>query len=331
MSSLNARTRIASSASPASVADLVEAAVVGAFGGRCVRGQPVRLAAALAADLRAERLRLAVAEDLRPGRGLRDLDVRHVDRRDGARSRLQQFAAAKDHEKQQRDGGVDEEARSEGRHGRERQAGLGDDAVGDAAVDRDRGEAAGLRAMDHHEAHQQRRDLVAEGEAEGDRGDDGDGARAHRADRGQQRRDQEHDPWDRGEAALHGANREADQPVDGAVVLRQREEPGNADERQEQASGEAVDDLGGLLAGKERADEEGADEGKHAHVDGPERRDDEHGDQGVDRDQLRCHPGFPPRLSFGAPGDAGSWEGLAATLPSIRHARPYTLNLPCCI
>ena len=216
--------------------------------------------------------------------------MRDGDRRDLHRPGLQQLAAAEHHEEQQCDRGVDEEAGGEGGHRAERQTGLGDHAVGDAAVDRDRGEAAGLGAVHDHQAHQQRRDLVAEGEAERDRGDDRDGARADRADRGQERRDAEHDPRDRGDAALHRAHREADQPVDGAVVLRQREQPGDADEGQEQAAGKAVDDLGGLLAGEERADEEGADEGEHAHVDGPDRRHHEHGDERVDRDQLGCHP-----------------------------------------
>ena len=54
--------------------------------------------------------------------------------------------------------------------------GLGDDAIGDAAIDADRREAAGLRAVDHHQTHQQRTDLVLDREAQGDRGDDRDRA-----------------------------------------------------------------------------------------------------------------------------------------------------------
>jgi hypothetical protein len=82
---------------------------------------------------------------------------------------------------------VDEEAGQEGGDLVEGQPGLLDHPVGDAAVDADRGEAARLRAVDHHEPHQERADLVLHGEAERDRGDDGDGAWADRSDRGEHR------------------------------------------------------------------------------------------------------------------------------------------------
>ena len=58
------------------------------------------------------------------------------------------------------DSEVDAEARQEGRDLAERKPGLGDDPVGDAAIDADRREAAGLRTMDDHQTHQQRRDAV---------------------------------------------------------------------------------------------------------------------------------------------------------------------------
>ena len=102
--------------------------------------------------------------------------------------RLQELAAAEREEEQDGDSEVDAEARQEGRDLAQRKPGLGDDPVGDAAVDADRREAAGLRAMDDHQTHQQRRDAVLEREPERDRGDDGHGARADRADRRQARR-----------------------------------------------------------------------------------------------------------------------------------------------
>jgi hypothetical protein len=82
---------------------------------------------------------------------------------------------------------------------------------------------------------------------------------------------------------------QAHQPVDGAVVLRQREQVGDADQREEEFGGEAGHDGLGLHAGDQRADQEGPDEGDDAHVDGQGGAEDEHRYQGVDRDHVGGH------------------------------------------
>ena len=104
----------------------------------------------------------------------------------------------------------------------------------------------------------------------------------------------EHDPWDRRDPAAHGTDGELDQPVDGAVVLRQREQVGDADQGQEQAAREAGDDVLGRHAGHQRADQERAHEGEHAHVDGQDRGDDEHRAQRENGKHLRRHRFLSP-------------------------------------
>ena len=201
----------------------------------------------------------------------------------------QQLHAAEQEEQQQRHRQVDAQAGQHGRQLAERQARLGDDLVGDAAVDADRREAAALRAVHHHQAHQQRIDAVLGGEAERDRRDDRHRRRADRAHGREQRGDEEHDPRDGGDAPAHRAHRQLDQPVDRAVVLRQREQVGDADQREEQVGREAAHDGLGVHAGHQRADEEGADEGDHAHVDRQHGGQHEHADQRVDRNPVGTH------------------------------------------
>jgi hypothetical protein len=264
--------------------DLVGArAGVRGFGGR--RFHQRVLGTRRGTPLLGERLSFGIAIHL--GSALPMRGARH-DRRTavGICPLAHQLHAAHEEEQQQRHRQVDAEARQHGGDLVERQAGLGDDLVGDAAVDADRREAAALRTVHDHEPHEQRIDAVLGGKAERDRRDDGHRRRADRTHRREQRGDQEHDPRNGGNASAHGAHRQPDEPVDGAVVLRQRKQVGDAHQREKQVGGKAAHDRLRVHAGHQRADQEGADEGDHAHVDGQHRGQHEHADQCVDRNPM---------------------------------------------
>ena len=168
-----------------------------------------------------------------------------------------------------------------------------DDAVDDRAEDADRREAAGGRAVDDHQAHQDRVDLVADGEAERDRRDDRHRRGDDRADRGQHRGDREHHPRDQRDAPADRAHRGVHEPVDGAVVVRDREQVGDADQDDEQVAREAGEDV--VLGDPDgAADDERGGDAEQAHVDRAQRAD------GEDRheDEYRCDFLVHPSLSL---------------------------------
>ncbi len=163
-------------------------------------------------------------------------------------------------------------------------------------------ERAAQRAVDDHHAHQQQIDPITAGEG-------------HRQRRHDRHREQ---GADRRTAAtvrkkkIHGTAasrprtsrmRPLHQQVDGAVVLRQREQVGQTDEQQEQIAGEAAGDL--AVAGdaeddlvdrqpdRDGADEEGGSKGQHPEVDRQRRGDHEHENQDDDRENLGAHRGSP--------------------------------------
>ncbi len=187
-----------------------------------------------------------------------------------------------------------------------------DDAVDDRAVDADRGEAAGLGAVHHHRAHQERADPVSRREAQCDRGDDRDRGRADRADRRERAGQREHHPGDERHPTPHEADGGVHQPVGGAVGAGDREEVRDTDQDDEQVTGEAGEDAVRVEIGDETADPEGRGEGERAHVDGTGGGDDEHHDEDEDRDQFGGHTGSrrwaPERL--GAPGSGRVAEPL---------------------
>ncbi|MNN07466.1 hypothetical protein D3C81_1202920 [compost metagenome] len=187
-----------------------------------------------------------------------------------------QAQPAQRHEEAGGHGQVHAQAGECGGHLVERQPGLLHDLVGDAAIDADWREAPTLRAVDDHQAHQQRVDAVARRKAQRNRRDDGHRGRADRADRRQQRRDHEHDPRNGGDPAAHRTHRKPHQPVDGAIVLRHGEQVGDADQGQEQVGGKAGKDRLGRHGRDQGADQEGADKGERAHVDRQHRGDDKH-------------------------------------------------------
>ncbi|MCY1214704.1 hypothetical protein D9M72_265300 [compost metagenome] len=200
----------------------------------------------VAIDLRALCRHGVCTEGLAHGQHTVGDHLRHCRRR----RRLPHQAQAAECDEQSRcHGKVDTQAGKGRRHLVQRQPRLLHDLIGDAAIDADRREAAALRTVDHHQAHQQRVDAVARGEPQRDRRDDCHRCRADRADRGQHRRDHEHDPRDRRDPAAHGAHRKPHQPVDGAVVLRHGEQVCDADQRQEQVGGEAGQDSLGRHGG----------------------------------------------------------------------------------
>ena len=77
-------------------------------------------------------------------------------------------------------------------------------------------------------------DPVLGREAQGDGRDDGDRSRADRTHRGECGGQEEHDPRDGRHPPPHSAYGERDDPVDGAVVLRDREQVGDPHQSEEQ-------------------------------------------------------------------------------------------------
>jgi hypothetical protein len=136
--------------------------------------------------------------------------------------------------------------------------------------------------MDDHQAHEQRRDAVFESEAECDRRDNRNCARADRADRRQDSGDPEHDPRDCDDPTSYASDRQPDEPVNRAVILGNGEEKGDPDQGQEQAARKAGDDSTGGLARHQGSDQECSDEREHPHVDRQDRSHHEHGNKRVD-------------------------------------------------
>jgi hypothetical protein len=201
--------------------------------------------------------------------------------------------APEDHEQQRGRRRVHDEAGQEGDDLVGGQPGLLDDAVGDPAVDADRAEPARLRAVDDHEAHEQRVDPELDREAERDRGDDRDRPGAHGADGGEHRGDPEHDPGHGRDPAPDRAQGELDQQADGAVVLGDGEQVGDPDQGEEEVGRESADDVVSRQVGEQRPDQEGADEGEHPDVDRQDRCDHKHQDERQNGDQLRRHGPAP--------------------------------------
>jgi hypothetical protein len=198
----------------------------------------------------------------------------------------QQSAAAQDHKEHQGDDGVEDKAGQEQRGGAEGQVGFGEDAVDRDAVDGDGRETAGLGAVDHHHAHQQRADFVLPGEAERDGGNDGDGRGRQCAHGRDDCGDGEHHPGDERDAASHEPDGAADQEVDGAVVLGDGEQVSDADDGQEETAGEVGQDVVGGHAQHHGAEQERTNEGEGTHVQGQDGGKQEHrrqDDDGQDR------------------------------------------------
>jgi hypothetical protein len=200
-----------------------------------------------------------------------------------------QLAATQQHEQDRRHHQVDDQAGQE--HGQLAggQVVLLHHRVRDRAVDADRGEPAALRAVHDEHAHHQRVDLVLAGEAQRDRADDRAGGRTGGADRGQQRGDREHHPRDQRDPAADGPDRRSDDQVHGAVVLGDREQIGDTDQRQDQVAADAAEDLALAQVEGEHADQPRGDVRQRAHVDRQQRADHEQGDQRQDRYPLRSH------------------------------------------
>ena len=95
-------------------------------------------------------------------------------------------------------------------------------------------EAAAGGAHHDQDADQHRVDPEALAESECDRRHDGHGRRGDRADGGDRRADHEHRPGNQRHPAADRADRGVHDPVDGAVVLRQREEVGDPDQDDEE-------------------------------------------------------------------------------------------------
>ena len=207
----------------------------------------------------------------------------------GDRAAAQQGDATEGEEADRRHHQVEAQAGQEHRHLGYFQPGFLHHAIGDAAVHADRREAARLRTMDDQQAHHQRIDVVLLGKAQGDRADDGDRGGAQRTERGEHRGDHEHHPRNGHDMAAHRFHCPVHQQVDGAVLLRDGEQIGNADQGQEQIAGKAGQDLLATHVDPQPADDEGQREGDRTHVDRHRGGDDEHDHQTDDRCDLWTH------------------------------------------
>ena len=92
----------------------------------------------------------------------------------------------------------------------------------------------------------------------------------------------------------------ADEPVDRAVVLCDREQVGDADQRDEQVTRKAGKDARGGHVDVQTSDNEGHDERQRAHVDRQRRANDEQYDQPDDACYFRRH-GHDLRASTPSP------------------------------
>ena len=172
-------------------------------------------------------------------------------------------------------------------------AGL-DDAVGDRAEDGDRGEPAGRGAVDDHQAHQHRVDLVRDGEPERR------SARRSRPPPGTTEPTmvstavtREHHPRDHRHAAADAADRGVHEPVDGAVVVGDREQVGDADEDDEQVAGEAGEDRRPRRCRARVPTMNAATMPSRPMLIGPQRADGEDRHQHENRYDFLGHPALP--------------------------------------
>ena len=213
-----------------------------------------------------------------------------------------QLAAAEYEEQGDGDGEVEQQAGEEDGELVDGQVVLGHDRVGDDPVDADRGEPAGLRAVDHHHAHHQHVDAVAAGEAQSDGADDRAGRGAGGADGGQHGGDGEHHPGDQRHPAADRPYRGSHDQVDGAVVAGDGEQVGDPDEGQDEVAVDPGDDLPFGQAEGVHPDEPGGDEAERPHVDRQHGADDEQRDEREYRDQDWRHV-----WSLGSRAVSGPW------------------------
>lgn len=134
---------------------------------------------------------------------------------------------------------------------------------------------------------------IQDGKAQGDWRENGDRGRPKRAETGDDGGDEEHHPGDQADASTHQPDGAFDQPVDGAVDLRDGEEVGDGDERQEQITRKARKNIGGFHADGHGAEQEGAGKGERAHVDRLDRRNDEHSDEQAYGQYFNTHDSPP--------------------------------------
>ena len=190
---------------------------------------------------------------------------------------------------------VEQQAGDEQRERRIGQPGRRHDLIGDATENAHRRKAAALGAMNHHQPHQHRVDAVLHGEVQRNRRQDRGHRRAQRAETGQQCRHHEHHPGDPGDASTHHQHRPLDQPVDGAVVLRDAEQIGDPDQRQEQVTGKPGKDRRRGHFQYHRTDDKGRRKGQRTHVDGQHAGDAEDDHQHQNRQKLIIHCNLTPR------------------------------------
>jgi hypothetical protein len=224
----------------------------------------------------------------------------------------EQVTAAPQEENDEAEGEVDEERGQEEQGRVTGKARLFHDAVGDAAEDADRREATGAGTVDDQQAHHQGVDLVTHREAHPDRGDDRHRGRDHRAEGRETGRDQEHDPRNQADAALHCPDGGLDEPVDRAVGFRDGEQVRDADEDDEQIAGETGEDgvrpvAEVFLVEHGDADDESGDDRERAEVHRPHRGYQEDECEDEDRDEFYRHQSLPYRgRGVSGMGGAGS-------------------------
>ena len=100
-----------------------------------------------------------------------------------------------------------------------------------------------------------------------------------RAHGGDGRAHREHRPRHEGHSSSDRADCRVNDPVDRAVVSGQREQVGDADQDDEEAGREAVEDLAGIDGEDQCPDDEGSHQGERTHVHRPHGGYDEHQDK----------------------------------------------------
>jgi hypothetical protein len=110
-------------------------------------------------------------------------------------------------------------------------------------------------------------------------------------ERDEDSRECEEDPRHESDAPADELHTQMDDHFDGAVVLGEAEQVGQADEREEEIDGKSCEELLGRLVQDEAADAGGRDEAEQPHIDVPPGSDDEHQSEDDHADQF-CTHGF---------------------------------------
>jgi hypothetical protein len=173
-------------------------------------------------------------------------------------------------------------------------------SVDEHPVDADGRKCTRERAMYDQQAHHELVVPVAASEVQRQRRNDA--YREQRTASDQRRGHGEEDPRTERDVAADDPHTPPHEHIDGAIVLRERKQVGQADQRDECIDGEAPPDVGDPAVEEDRAEHERTHEPKDAHVHVTPRGDHEHEREDDDGDQFDAH----------GRGCSRSWSGSRA-------------------